>query len=406
MFDVLILGVTDASRDPRLHRQIESLKGKYKIAVMANEAPQDKSISFFPRVEPAIVRKKKSFPSIFNATRKEYGYGLTFFIFIRFFLIKSIIFQTFSFSFDKCFFRRKIVNSIKKIPFRMILANDLSALPLAVWAAKGRPVVFDAHEYYPGQFPKTRATLYRRKYDYKILKSFLPICIAMSTVGEGIANLYRKIYNGKIEIVMNAPEFADLAFSKPNTSIRFVHHGAAVRGRNLESLLKAFSLIGKGHKLDLYLVKGDGAYLEKLKQISNDIEGVSIFPPVPMTSIVDVLNSYDVGIYALPPTSDNQKWALPNKFFEFIQARLAVVIGPSPEMAAFVSTYDLGIVSKGFDAESLAKVMGALTPKEILKYKENAQKVALRLSSEPQKTKIVDMVSDILKKEDLALMHE
>ena len=55
-----------------------------------------------------------------------------------------------------------------------------------------------------------------------------------------------------------------------------------------------------------------------------------------MHELPRMANDYDVGLYLLPPTNFNQRYALPNKFFEFIQGRLAIAIGPSPEMAKLV----------------------------------------------------------------------
>ena len=46
-----------------------------------------------------------------------------------------------------------------------------------------------------------------------------------------------------------------------------------------------------------------------------------------------------------PPINFNNKLALPNKLFDYVQARLGVLIGPSPEMVHYVEEYDLGEVA-------------------------------------------------------------
>jgi hypothetical protein len=58
----------------------------------------------------------------------------------------------------------------------------------------------------------------------------------------------------------------------------------------------------------------------------------------------------------------NLKYILPNKFFEFIQARLAVAIGPSVEMKRLVKEWDCGIVAANFEAKSMAAEINRLTP--------------------------------------------
>lgn len=80
-----------------------------------------------------------------------------------------------------------------------------------------------------------------------------------------------------------------------------------------------------------------------------------ILEPVPMHRIVSFASTYDIGVFLLPPTNFNYRNALPNKLFEFIQARLAVAIGPSPQMAAVVREWNCGIVSDDFTPASLGE---------------------------------------------------
>jgi hypothetical protein len=73
--------------------------------------------------------------------------------------------------------------------------------------------------------------------------------------------------------------------------------------------------------------------------------------------------------------------ALPNKFFEFVQARLAVAIGPSPEMARLVRQYGFGVVSDSFDARELATRIAALTPKDIERLKHRSDSASAELNA-------------------------
>jgi hypothetical protein len=102
-----------------------------------------------------------------------------------------------------------------------------------------------------------------------------------------------------------------------------------------------------------------------------------LIPPVATDEIVPFISQYDMGIYLLEPNNFNNKHALPNKFFEFIQARLAIAIGPSPEMAKIVSNYKLGKVSPDFESQSLANTINSMGPDEIIGFKQNSDKAAL-----------------------------
>jgi hypothetical protein len=79
-----------------------------------------------------------------------------------------------------------------------------------------------------------------------------------------------------------------------------------------------------------------------------------------------------MGVFLLPPVNFNYENTLPNKLFDFIQARLAIAIGPTPEMAEIVNQYDSGIVSKTFDPKDLAAELSKLTYEKLVHFKSNA----------------------------------
>ena len=112
------------------------------------------------------------------------------------------------------------------------------------------------------------------------------------------------------------------------------------------------------------------------------MKSVKFLPPVPTGDIAAFTNQFDVGIYSLPPTNFNNHYALPNKFFEFVQARLAIAVAPSPEMARIVRERDLGVVAEDFTPESAARAIRTLNAEKIDHYKDQAHKHARDLSAE------------------------
>jgi hypothetical protein len=110
-------------------------------------------------------------------------------------------------------------------------------------------------------------------------------------------------------------------------------------------------------------------------------KNVRLIPPVGSDDIIPYISQYDIGIYLLEPNNFNNKHALPNKFFEFIQGRLAIAIGPSPEMAKIVTDYDLGLISKDFDAKNLAETVNSFTTDKIIYYKEKSNLASKEFNS-------------------------
>ena len=82
------------------------------------------------------------------------------------------------------------------------------------------------------------------------------------------------------------------------------------------------------------------------------------------------------------------KHCLPNKFFDFIQARLPVAIGPSPEMRGLIKKYDCGFVAKEFTVESMAKTLNNLSISEIDIIKKNSEGVAKEFCWEKESLKL------------------
>jgi len=129
-------------------------------------------------------------------------------------------------------------------------------------------------------------------------------------------------------------------------------------------------------ELDLMLVFRKEEYRKELESLIGGKKNVRLIPPVSTDEIIPFIAQYDIGVYLLEPTNFNNKHALPNKFFEFIQARLAIAIGPSPEMEKIVSTHQLGKISPDFEAQSLANTLNSMSRDEIIVFKQNSDVAA------------------------------
>jgi hypothetical protein len=176
-----------------------------------------------------------------------------------------------------------------------------------------------------------------------------------------------------------------------------VHSGNANPNRGIEVMVEAAAGLD-GVLLDLYLVRAprSGGYLDRLKAAAAATPNVRVLDPVPMHRVVPTMETYDVGLYALQPTSFNNLHALPNKFFDFVQAGLAVVIGPSPDMAALVREHDLGLVADDFDRGSMRAALAGLEPATVDRWRANARSVRPVLSSERQSEILRQVVQDVL----------
>ncbi|WP_281964196.1 glycosyltransferase family 1 protein [Serinicoccus marinus] len=270
--------------------------------------------------------------------------------------------------------------------FVVVLADDIDTLPLALDLAPTGGVHADLHEYHPRQNEESRRwRTFVAPYYRWLVRRYGPLADSVTTVGEGIAREYRLRFGLRSGVVVNAPQFVDLdpVPVEPDAPLRLVHSGNAQRHR-LDVILEAMDLVTRSMTLDLYLMPNDPAYLEELRERYAASDRVRIHPPVAPHELPATLNAHDVGVYVLPPVSFNHLWALPNKVFDFVQGRLALVVGPSPEMSALVRRHRLGLVSDDFSAASLAAALDSLDADQVAGFKEASHAAAHELSAERQ----------------------
>ncbi len=269
--------------------------------------------------------------------------------------------------------------------FDVILANDIDTVALASALEPVHGVHADIHEYAPRQneeLPVWR--VFVAPYVRWMCRRFLSLAASMTTVGQGLADEYRREFGVHAEVVTNATPYAELAAGPVGYPIRLVHSGVARRNRRLEVLVDAVRASTNDVTLDLYLIVNDPRYLAELRERAAESERIKFRDPVPYSRLIERLNEYDVGVHVIAPTNFNNRWALPNKFFDYVQARLAVIIGPSPEMHRILVAHGVGAVSEDFDAASLTSVLDSLTIDHVSDWKSHAARASRALSSETQ----------------------
>ena len=374
MNHVLILSLSDLANDPRVDRQVGLLADRFTVTAAGFAPPRMSGVAFVP-----IPHVPRSFVGKINAVV----------------MLKLGMFERYYWS--SIAIKRALL-ALERNAFDLILANDLGALPLACRLPSRCGVIFDAHEYSPREFEDRFGwrVLFQDYYGY-LCRTYLPKVNGMLAVCQTIADEYRDHYGITPAVLMNAAPYHDLTPRQTHADqIRVVHHGVVLPSRKIELMISMTEYLDDRFHLDLYLVPNASRYFQDLVALAARHPRVRILPPVPMAELPRVLNDYDIGLYLLPPTNFNYQFVLPNKFFEFIQARLAVAIAPSPEMARLVRQYDCGIVSDDFNPRSLAKRLNELDTERIDYYKQHSHLAAKDLCFEKNSEVLLNMVNRLL----------
>ncbi|WP_156251846.1 glycosyltransferase family 1 protein [Pseudactinotalea terrae] len=367
---VLIISYSPLYRDARVLRQIRLLKDRYEVSTVGyGEAPE--GVASHLRIPDEIVYWHKD--------------------------RRLLLARAYQRTYDTMPVQRWLRGRLPVGEHDVVLANDVDTVPLAIQLKPRRGVHADLHEYASRQNEESLPwRLVVAPYFRWLVRTWVRRADSVTTVSPGLASEYWREFGIDTRLVMNAPSLIDLAPTPVGNPIRLVHAGNGVPER-LETMLTAMDSVTSGATLDLYLIDQGTGYVSSLRDRYADSDRVRIHEPVPTDAIVRTLNDYDLGVYVLPPISFNFRHALPNKFFDFVQARLGLVIGPSPDMAALVREHGLGVVTTDFTAEALAAAIDALTPERAAELKAASDAASTTLCAERQVTGWNDAVEALLR---------
>ncbi|MGX7824005.1 glycosyltransferase [Actinokineospora sp. 24-640] len=306
--------------------------------------------------------------------------------------------------FDRVEFMAPAVRAARELlkgrRFDVVIANEARAMAIAHEVAQGAPVLADMHEWAPEERSHVRSwRLLVKPFMTHQCARYLSKMAAVTTVNDSIAGLYRERFGVRPDIVRNAAAYRELVPSEVlDGRIRLVHSGGAVPGRNLETLIEAVRGLDSTYTLDLYLVPGrdGGKYLDKLRSLIGGDQRITLHPPVASTEVPRTLNQYDVGIYSLPPLTPNHLYMLPNKIFDFVQARIAVVFGSAPETDRLINEHDLGVIAADASAGAMREALAALDVDRVRAYKQNVDRAAKVLNSAEDAATLRTLVGDLL----------
>lgn len=366
MKKILILGFTNLKHDARISRQIDFIKKNYEVTVVCFEGANDPEYEIICITKTNLTLLRKAISS--------------------FFLITKLYTIAYRLLHDYSYLKKQLTHR----NFDLVIANDIESLPLAFQLARQAKVLFDAHEFAPRHFEdKLSWRIFFQGFNKYLCRKYIPKTHGMTTVGEGLANEYAKHYGVKPVLVTNATQYYDLMPSEvESTKIRMIHHGGANYSRRLELMIEMMDLLDERFTLDMMLITPEMGnsktknYISELQELIRNKPRIKILPPKKSHEIVPFINQYDIGVFLLPPVNFNYENTLPNKLFDFIQARLAIAIGPTPEMAKLVRHYDIGVISAEFTPQSLATQLNHLTKEKIEHLKANTIRAAKEHNAE------------------------
>ena len=288
------------------------------------------------------------------------------------------------------------------------LSNDLDTLLANYIVSKIKNVrlVYDSHEYFT-EVPELIRRPFIRSIWLKIERWIFPKLSSVMTVNDSIATIYSSKYNVPVKVVRNLPFNVDL--SKPVMNKKewgisegekiFLFQGAGINvDRGAEESINAISMVP--HAILVFIGSGDVIQKLKSKVISESIQGKVFFiPKQPFSELICFTRMADFGLTLDKNTNLNYKYSLPNKLFDYIQARLPVLATDLPEVKNIINKYDIGLITPSGDPRMLAEKMIEMMSDSdrLARWRKNINLAAIELCWENEKQKLLEVFTDVSK---------
>ena len=287
------------------------------------------------------------------------------------------------------------------------VSNDLDTL-LPCFAASrlfSKPLVYDAHEYFTGQYglPEKR---FKHRVWKRLEKWLLPEIRHMMTVSESIASLYHKEYGVNPLVIRNVAPASDhiIPVNRRDMVNRaddllVVFQGAGINpGRGAGELIDAMTLTDGV----MLLIIGSGDIIGDIRRRVSDRgleDKVKLVPRMPWEQMMSYTMCCDAGLSLDTDTCLNQRFSLPNKLFDYIAAGIPVVVSPLPEVSAVVNNFKCGIVLGEMTPEAISRALTALRDNRLLleSLKKGAAVARKELTWATEKKKEQELFQSVIK---------
>ncbi|WP_394951520.1 capsular biosynthesis protein [uncultured Helicobacter sp.] len=376
--NITILCDFDASKRPRPARLIAMLKEIHTLSVIAKECTPITGVRSFSF--PALHTAKDRTPAQEQIIKAHCQNGA---------------FENLIFTPNRLCIREHL-SSLP--PQQLLIVEDITLLPFALeYRAryKETKVLIDLREYYPLEYEDNKEWLASFGLFFQHLcEVYLPQVDGALCVSEGISRKYYERFGVQSLVFLSLPPFFDLTPTPLSSPIKILYHGFVSPDRSSTNLIEFAQKLPSDYTLYAMVLSNQPEFFRSLRE--NAPSNLVFLPPVSLEEIVPFSNAFDIGLIPFFPTTFNLAHCLPNKFFEYLQARLCILSTPLSEIGQFVSQQHCGVCAREFSVDSLLRALTSLSREDILAHKHRAHELAHTFSMECNITKIRHIVMELL----------
>ncbi|WP_295812767.1 glycosyltransferase [uncultured Apibacter sp.] len=282
----------------------------------------------------------------------------------------------------------------------ILLANDLdSLLPnYLVSKIKSIPLVFDSHEIY-SELPSVQGR-FSQKIWKKLERYIIPKIKHFYTVSEGYADFFEKNYGNRPIVIKNVP----LINTKPNKELHItinlpknphnkkilLYQGVINFSRGIDKMIEAMKFVDN---IQFWII-GDGSLRKKYENYTNELNlenKVYFLGEIPSEQLKLITPMADLGLSLEEDRGLSYRYALPNKLFDYIHAKIPVLGTYLPEIKKVIDKDQIGEVISKHSAREISEKINLIIAKGKSYYLDNLDKASEKYNWEAQEANLLNI---------------